>query len=102
MDERRKFPRTRVGNEFTTIRTSSNVQVVEISGAGVLLRTSRPFAPGTKGALRLNLRGTPFTGSLEVRRVSPAPDSSLSYHIGAAFVGVTPENAQLLARFISQ
>ena len=102
MDERRRFPRRRVEDQVTAVPTSSNVQVVEISTGGVLLRTSRPLAPGTKGTLRLNLGGEPFSGLLQVRRLSPVPEHALGYHVGAQFIDMSPDNARLLGRFISQ
>jgi hypothetical protein len=99
VNERRQFPRRKLENEFTKVRSLSKVQVLEISIAGVLLRTSRSFAAGATGTLRLNLGGLPFTASLQIRRV--ASDSTLGHLLGAAFLGLTPENVQLLTRFVT-
>jgi len=96
------MPRT----EVAMLPAAENVQVLDISVIGVLLHSSRRVALGTRGSLRLNLAGAPFSAEVEIRRVSPAGinpgDSGSGYRIGATFIGITPDHRQLIERFASQ
>jgi hypothetical protein len=104
MDERRRTVRMAVDGQLATLPSNVDVQVLDISVAGVLLQTNQPFDPGTRACLRLNLWGTPFAADVEVRRVSPLTESGRSngYGVGAVFVAITPEHRQLIERFASQ
>jgi len=101
--ERRGAPRyeARVA-EFVMLPFPVNVQVIDISVAGVLLQSSRPIDVGTRGSLRLNIDGTPFQAEVDVRRVAPGPTGKdLTYRIGAQFVSISPEHRQIIERFTS-
>jgi hypothetical protein len=80
-----------------------DVQVLDISVAGVLFQLEHALHPGTRGCLRLNLWGAPFAVDLEVSRVAPFTNGrELAYQVGARFVAITPEHRQLLEQFASQ
>jgi PilZ domain len=105
MEERRRSARITLGHaDVATLPTIQNVQVLDISVIGVMLHLSRPIDPGTRGCLRLNLWGSPFSADVEVRRVSPVSENGrdLGYRVGARFVGITPEHRHLIERFASQ
>ncbi len=80
-----------------------DVQVLNISAAGVLLHTNQPLDAGMRGCLRLNIGGDALAADVEVRRVSVlvehGPENG--YGVGATFVALTPEHRQLLERFAS-
>jgi hypothetical protein len=104
MDERRRSVRMVIDGQLAVLPTNVDVQVLDISVAGVLLQTNQPFDPGTRGCLRLNLWGTAFSADVEVRRVDKLMDGErqAGYGIGAVFVAIMPEHRQLIERFASQ
>ena len=103
MEERRRAVRTALWGQPATWPSTLDVQVLDISVAGVLLRTSQPIDAGTRGSLRLNLSGAALAADVEVRRVFPFVEYGRDngYGVGAAFVAITPEHRQLLERFVS-
>jgi hypothetical protein len=104
MDERRRSVRMVIDGQLAVLPTNVDVQVLDISVAGVLLQSNQPFDPGTRGCLRLNLWGTAFSADVEVRRVNKLMDGErqAGYGIGAVFVAIMPEHRQLIERFASQ
>jgi hypothetical protein len=104
MDERRRSVRMVIDGQLATLPANVDVQVIDISVAGVLLQTNQPFDPGTRGCLRLNLWGTPFSADVEVRRVDKLMNGErqAGYGVGAVFVAIMPEHRQLIERFASQ
>lgn len=101
MEERRKSPRRTVHDEFAIIPTTINVQVLDLSMAGVLLRSDEPIEVGTEGSFGLNLDGTRFTADVQVRRVV-AGGAEGGYRVGARFVDLGPDGRQLIAQFMAQ
>ena len=103
INERRGAPRYAAkAGELVMLPFPVNVQVIDISVAGVLLQSTRPIEVGTRGSLRLNIEGTPFHAEVDVRRVSPSPTGKdLTYRIGAQFVGVSPEHRRIIESFTS-
>ena len=105
MEDRRRSVRVGVGHaELAHLPTTQSVQVLDISVMGVLLHSVRPIDPGTRGSLKLNFWGTPFSADVEVRRAVSVTDggSSQGYRVGATFVAISPEHRQLIERFASQ
>ena len=103
--ERRRSGRIVMGHiQPATLPTSQSVQVLDISVMGVLLQSSRPVEPGTRGSLKLNFWGTPFAADVEVRRTVPVTNDgrTVGYRVGATFVTIAPEHRQLIERFASQ
>jgi hypothetical protein len=84
------------------IAAIDSVRVLEVSVAGVLLHASTPLAVGAKAQLQLSVAGSPLTAEIHVKRVSPVGAGEAGYHIGAEFLAITPEQRQLVERFISQ
>ena len=106
MDERRRATRVALGGHAAQAQVLINldVQVVDISTAGVLLQTSQRLEPGMRGCLRLNLWGRPFSAEVEVRRVKQLGDGArkAGYDVGAAFVGIMQDQLQLIEQFANQ
>ena len=101
VQERRRAVRTPLRGQPATWPSTVDVQVLDISVAGVLLRTSQPIDAGTRGRLRLNLSGAPLTADIEVRRVFPFVERGREdgYGVGAVFLAIAPAHRQLLERF---
>ena len=102
MEERRQFPRHDTTGQLATVPASVNVQVLDISVAGVLLHSSEEVAAGTRGHLRLHLDGSPFRADVQVQRVAAAPVGTAGYRLGATFVGLSPDVRQLIERFMAR
>ena len=105
MEERRRSVRVAVeSSSVANLPTAQSVHVLDISLVGVLLHATRRIDPGTRGCLRLNLWGAPFSADVEVRRVAPITDNGRheGYRVGAAFVAISAEHRQLIERFASQ
>jgi hypothetical protein len=79
----------------------ANVHVVDISKAGVLIQTDKPFEVGAHGTLHLVLGGAPFTATVTIRHVSlvEAGNRKGSYRVGAAFIGLTTESRQAIEQW---
>ena len=105
MEERRRSSRIAIGHvEPASLPSNEAVQVLDISVTGVLLQSARAIEPGTRGSLKLNFGGAPFSADVEVHRAVPMADggTSPSYRVGASFVAITPEHRQLIERFANQ
>ena len=68
--ERRRFPRVPVESGRQRLRTSRQIRVrlVDLSASGALLEAEDRLATGTRGRLRLALRGATFEAPVEVTR----------------------------------
>ena len=102
MEERRKFPRHDTTGQLATIPASVNVQVLDISVAGLLLHSPEAVEAGTMGNLRLHLDGSAFRTDVHVHRTAPAPDGAAGYRLGATFVGLNPALRLLIERFMAR
>ena len=102
MEERRRFPRHDVEGELATLPASVNVQVIDISVAGVLLHSSEAVAVGTKGSLRLHLDGAAFRADVQVQRVAAESAGTAGYRLGATFVGLSSELRHVIDRFVAR
>jgi hypothetical protein len=104
MDERRRAVRVALDGHVAQVLSNHDVQVLDISTAGVLLQTSQRVEPGMRGCLRLNLWGRPFSADVEVRRVKQLADGAggAGYDVGAVFVWIMPDQQQLIEQFANQ
>lgn len=99
MDERRRSPRYEIdAGELAVLPVAISVQVLDISPAGVLLQSSQPAKPGSRGRLRMTIGGLPLSAEVEVRRVSPGV-GNVGHRIGLMFVEISPEQQQMIERF---
>jgi hypothetical protein len=101
--ERRRVSRMPIAFAELMITFPIDVRLVDISVSGVLLRSKHQVELGTKGTLRFNLGGQPFSANVEVSRVTavhgPGPEH---YSIGASFVSLDAEARHAIERFIEQ
>jgi c-di-GMP-binding flagellar brake protein YcgR len=97
--ERRRSPRYPVtGGEPAILPLSLSVQLLDISQTGVLLQSSQHAKEGSRGRLRFNLAGQPFSTEVEIRRVALGQGGS-GYKIGARFVDLSEEHRQIIEGF---
>lgn len=78
------------------------VRIVDISAAGVLIHSARLLDVGTRASLRLSLDGKPFAAEIQVQRVISESGDAPGYSLGAKFVAVSPDDRQLIERFMTQ
>jgi hypothetical protein len=101
VDERRRSPRRAVQDQFAILPTTINVQVLDVSMAGVLLWVDQPLDVGTEGNLVVNLDGSRFTADVQVQRVVAAGAEG-GFRLGARFTNLNPDGRQLIAQFMAQ
>ena len=99
VEERRKFPRRPVQDGVAIVPTTANVQLIDISQSGVLLQSDQMSEAGSEGSLSLTLDGSRLRTNVRVQRV--AAGSGDGWHLGARFVALTPDDRQLIARFMA-
>ena len=84
------------------VHSAQSVRILDLSATGVLLQAQDAVGIRSKALLRLSAGGSPFAAEIEVTRVGPAPQLSDGYRIAAQFLAITPNQRQLIERFISQ
>lgn len=102
---RRRIPRAAVvDTELSILAFPIAVRLLDISLSGVLLESSHPVEPGTRGTLRFNFGGVPFSADVKVERQSSARTASGSdtYSIGASFVALSRQDQRVIERFADQ
>jgi len=90
--------------ELSVLAFPMPVRLLDISLAGVLLEASHPVELGTRGTLRFNFGGVPFSAEVKVERLTPlAPAAGVSrFSIGAAFVALSRQDQRVIERFADQ
>jgi hypothetical protein len=79
------------------------VRLLDISLSGVLLEASHPVEQGTRGTVRFNFGGTPFSAAVRVERVDIRREAGGErFNIGAAFVALSREDQRVIERFADQ
>jgi c-di-GMP-binding flagellar brake protein YcgR len=102
IEERRRSPRYPVvGGEPAILPLSLSVQLLDISQTGVLILASQYAKEGSRGRLRFNLGGQPFSAEVEIRRIVSG-HGGVGYKIGARFVDLSEENRQIIVGFTNR
>lgn len=103
--ERRRVPRAAIADtELSVLAFPIPVRLLDISLGGVLLESSHPVSLGTRGTLRFNFGGVPFSADVRVERFDRSrSDAGIEkYSIGAAFVALSREDQRVIERFAEQ
>lgn len=103
--DRRRSPRTVIADtELTVLAFPVPVRLVDISLSGVLLESTHPVELGTRGTLRFNFGGAPFSAAVEVERLTSLspPPAPARFAIGATFVALTQQDQRVIERFADQ
>lgn len=99
MDERTVEQHT-MDRGLALLPSSITIRVLDISVGGVLLQSPRPMKVGARGAFRTTIGGESFATEVAVAWVSVAAGGE-GYSMGARFVGISPEQRQMIERFTS-
>ena len=102
LEERRGSPRYPVVDGEPAILTLSlSVQVLDISQTGILIQSTHHAKVGSRGRLRFNLGGQPFSAEVEIRAVSLSA-GGIGYKIGARFVDLSEEHRLIIEGFTNR
>ncbi|HWI20386.1 MAG TPA: PilZ domain-containing protein [Vicinamibacterales bacterium] len=103
--DRRRVPRAVISDtELSVLAFPMPVRLLDISLAGVLLESSHPVDLGTRGTLRFDFGGVPFSADVQVERVdrSFSQAGAQRFAIGAAFVALSHQDQRVIERFAHQ
>jgi hypothetical protein len=102
--ERRRVARAAITDtELSVLAFPVPVRLLDISLSGVLLEASHPVECGTRGTVRFNFGGTPFSAAVRVERVDVRREGGTErFNIGAAFVALSREDQRVIERFADQ
>lgn len=103
--DRRRVPRALIAEtELSVLAFPIPVRLLDISLAGVLLESTHPVELGTRGSLRFNFGGVPFSADVRVERLerSRGEAGAERYSIGASFVALSRDDQRVIERFADQ
>jgi len=104
LSERRRLPRAIVTDTaLSVLAFPIPVRLLDISVNGVLLEASHAVDPGSRGTLRFNFGGLPFSAEVRVERIDLRREGAIErFNIGAAFVALSREDQRVIERFGDQ
>ncbi len=103
--DRRRVPRAAIAEtELSVLAFPIPVRLLDISLGGVLLESSHAVDLGTRGTLRFNFGGVPFSADVKVERIDCQRQGSPAerYTIGASFVALSRQDQRVIERFADQ
>jgi hypothetical protein len=103
--DRRRVPRAViVDTELSVLAFPMPVRLLDISLDGVLLESSHAVEPGTRGTLRFNFGGVPFSADVRVERIdlTKSEAGAERFSIGASFVALSRQDQRVIERFAHQ
>jgi len=102
--ERRRLPRSAITDTaLSVLAFPIPVRLLDISLGGVLLEASHPVDAGSRGTLRFNFGGLPFSAEVRVERIDAQRTGGRArFNIGAAFVALSREDQRVIERFADQ
>lgn len=103
--DRRRVARGAIADtELSVLAFPMPVRMLDISLAGVLLESSHAVEPGSRGTLRFNFGGVPFTADVRVERVESLRSArgGERFSIGASFVALSGQDQRVIERFANQ
>jgi hypothetical protein len=102
--ERRRVPRAVIADtELSVLAFPIPVRLLDISLGGVLLESSHPVDLGTRGTLRFNFGGVPFSADVKVERLERSQSGVAErFTVGASFVALSRQDQRVIERFADQ
>lgn len=102
--ERRRVPRAPISDtELSVLAFPIPVRLLDISLGGVLLESGHAVDLGTRGTLRFNFGGVPFSAEVKVERVQQRGNGAADLiTIGASFVALSRQDQRVIERFADQ
>lgn len=89
--------------ELSVLAFPIPVRLLDISLRGVLLEATHAVALGTRGTLRFNFGGVPFSADVRVERLHRQPSGGGErFSVGASFVALSREDQRVIERFADQ
>ena len=103
-NERRRVPRAAIADtELSVLAFPVPVRLMDISLGGVLLESLHTVDLATRGTLRFNFGGLPFSADVKVERVQrQATPVGERFIIGASFVALSRQDQRVIERFADQ
>lgn len=102
--DRRRVPRAAIADtELSVLAFPIPVRLLDISLGGVLLESSHAVDLGTRGTLRFNFGGVPFSADVKVQRLDSQRNGvGERFTIGASFVALSRQDQRVIERFADQ
>jgi hypothetical protein len=102
--DRRRVPRAAIADtELSVLAFPLPVRLLDISLGGVLLESSHAVELGTRGTLRFNFGGVPFSADVKVERLERLHNGAGErFTIGASFVALSRQDQRVIERFADQ
>jgi hypothetical protein len=102
--DRRRVPRAAIADtELSVLAFPIPVRLLDISLGGVLLESSHAVDLGTRGTLRFNFGGVPFSADVKVERLERQRNGvGERFTIGASFVALSRQDQRVIERFADQ
>ena len=102
--DRRRAPRAVIADTaLSVLAFPIPVRLLDISLGGVLLESSQPVELATRGTLRFNFGGVPFSADVRVERMERQGYSDAErFTIGASFVALSRQDQRVIERFADQ
>ena len=101
--DRRRVPRSAITDtQISVLSFPIPVRLIDISLAGVLLEASTAFESGTRGTVRFNFGGVPFSADVKGERIEGFRGPLERFRIGASFVALNLDDQRVIERFSDQ
>ena len=101
--DRRRVPRAVIADtELSVLAFPIPVRLIDISLGGVLLESTHTVELGTRGTLRFNFGGVPFSADVKVERIERHSGPAGRFAIGASFVALSRQDQRVIERFADQ
>ena len=102
--ERRRVPRAAIADtELSVLAFPIPVRLLDISLGGVLLECGHDVELGTRGTLRFNFAGVPFSADVKVERIDQLPGPKTQrVNIAASFVALSRQDQRVIEQFAEQ
>jgi PilZ domain len=104
-EDRRRWARTSpASGAYVTIARAADVELLDISGSGVLLAGATKLRVGQRAQLRLLLRQVAVVVHAEIVRVEQRHTGTtpVRYYYGARFTAMDDTSAAALRRFLGE
>src|SRR5262245_21569517 len=83
-------PILRMSNRPAVLMRNVSLKVLDVSGSGCLVESTRRVDVGTVGRLRLKLGSEDYDDDVEVVRCDAVPGTRPVYHLGIRFLWTSP------------
>src|SRR5688500_17262653 len=102
--DRRRVPRAAIADtELSVLAFPIPVRLLDISLGGVLLEASHRVEYGTRGTLRFNFGGVPFSADVSVERVEVVRNGPAErFNVGASFVQLNRDAQRVIEPLADQ